>query len=621
MSLKDYSTRFPEIAKSLEEISGLLDAIAAVQECDLSDIKTLKELHKRAFRLFDFTVINLKQPALDHPTKDFICDHLGPMILYKTTKKLFSKYVASKQARKATNATTTLAITTLNTVLACLQNFADNHAGFRLACGETGMIEFYLQMCERVIADRTDPRTREVGALGESSREVVERSTNVLYNISREQGNSSHFAACNAPARLQRFSKLPQGRVGVEIPVLSLLCLAYLVDENNNHLINADDSLIEFLVRLLSKAVTSEERVCDGFTTVELADGLIHVAENDANKAVIGRQGAVRLLLLMIRSSTDEREQLSATNALWKLAFAPGNKEIIQTCGGIALLESLHDRQSLELRKAAAGALWEISGKQERKTGVLANENESSGHVMISYQWNSQVTVVELKKRLESMGYQVWLDLDEMGGSTLEAMARAVEGASTVLLCLSQKYKASPNCRSEAEYAYQCQKHIIPLMMEENYKPDGWLGIILASKLWYKFWSKGSFNASVAQLQKELAGKGRQAEQIGPPTYTDQVDSKPPASPPCQANFNAQSEQAEVRAWSVRDVKQWLRQINLYEICEEAVPYLSGQTLIDLHELRKEYPEYFYRSLEKDLGLQNVFNVLRFRNELSKLLD
>jgi len=40
------------------------------------------------------------------------------------------------------------------------------------------------------------------------------------------------------------------------------------------------------------------------------------------------------------------------------------------------------------------------------------------------------------------------MDIDQMGGSTLQAMAEAVENAKVVLLCMSQKYKNSPNCRA-----------------------------------------------------------------------------------------------------------------------------------------------------------------------------
>ena len=69
-------------------------------------------------------------------------------------------------------------------------------------------------------------------------------------------------------------------------------------------------------------------------------------------------------------------------------------------------------------------------------------------HVMISYQWDVQKPMIQLKNQLQAQGYKVWMDIDEMGGSTLESMAKAVENASVVLVCVSQKYKESPNCRS-----------------------------------------------------------------------------------------------------------------------------------------------------------------------------
>ena len=71
---------------------------------------------------------------------------------------------------------------------------------------------------------------------------------------------------------------------------------------------------------------------------------------------------------------------------------------------------------------------------------------------MISYQWDVQKLVIQIKNKLQADGYKVWMDIDEMGGSTLESMARAVENASVVLVCVSQKYKESPNCRSGNSY-------------------------------------------------------------------------------------------------------------------------------------------------------------------------
>lgn len=40
------------------------------------------------------------------------------------------------------------------------------------------------------------------------------------------------------------------------------------------------------------------------------------------------------------------------------------------------------------------------------------------------------------------------MDIDHMGGSMLQDMAEAVENAKIVLICISKKYKNSPNCRA-----------------------------------------------------------------------------------------------------------------------------------------------------------------------------
>ena len=38
---------------------------------------------------------------------------------------------------------------------------------------------------------------------------------------------------------------------------------------------------------------------------------------------------------------------------------------------------------------------------------------------------------------------QTWMDVDQMSGSTLEAMAKAVEESCVLIMCVSKKYKES----------------------------------------------------------------------------------------------------------------------------------------------------------------------------------
>ncbi len=109
---------------------------------------------------------------------------------------------------------------------------------------------------------------------------------------------------------------------------------------------------------------------------------------------------------------------------------------------------------------------------------------------MLSYNWGHQDVVKNIKAGLDKAGFNVWMDVEQMAGSTLEAskhyflffcgkslfflVALAVEQSAVVLICFSRKYKESAACRTEAEYAFTLRKPIIPLRMENNYTADGW---------------------------------------------------------------------------------------------------------------------------------------------------
>ena len=67
---------------------------------------------------------------------------------------------------------------------------------------------------------------------------------------------------------------------------------------------------------------------------------------------------------------------------------------------------------------------------------------------MLSYNWGHQPIIKQICSNLRNNGIKVWMDVDDMQGSTLQAMASAVEKANIVLVCYSQKYKNSDNCRA-----------------------------------------------------------------------------------------------------------------------------------------------------------------------------
>ena len=103
---------------------------------------------------------------------------------------------------------------------------------------------------------------------------------------------------------------------------------------------------------------------------------------------------------------------------------------------------------------------------------------------MASYNWDHQHVILRVVAWLQAHGYLVWVDTEQMKGSTVDTMALAVEGSEVMLIGVSRPYKESSNCRMEAQYGLQKKKAMIPLMMQEGYEADGWLGLLLGTSLW-----------------------------------------------------------------------------------------------------------------------------------------
>ena len=60
----------------------------------------------------------------------------------------------------------------------------------------------------------------------------------------------------------------------------------------------------------------------------------------------------------------------------------------------------------------------------------------------------------QLCNRFRDKGYTVWTSVHDKGGydSKIDLMAEAVENAGVVMICMSEKYKLSQNCRTGKIY-------------------------------------------------------------------------------------------------------------------------------------------------------------------------
>jgi hypothetical protein len=230
---------------------------------------------------------------------------------------------------------------------------------------------------------------------------------------------------------------------------------------------------------------------------IELLQGLYHLAVNDSMKNKMYFEFNLSQHLRVIIYYGNQAEIEYGLKLLWQLCF---DKDVARDVFEDNQLNSMltHyltvEGSSVNVKKYCNGILWTIKKRvvpiiepqivsdeyrhsqqqQQQQQEQQQQQKRKKQHIMISYNSKSRAKCLEIKKELELKGFLVWIDVEQMHGSTLEAMATAIENSWCVLICMSESYKQSANCRAEAEFAFQCGKSIVPLIMQENYKPDGW---------------------------------------------------------------------------------------------------------------------------------------------------
>jgi len=78
----------------------------------------------------------------------------------------------------------------------------------------------------------------------------------------------------------------------------------------------------------------------------------------------------------------------------------------------------------------------------------------------------------------------------------------------------------------EANYGHQQELDMIPLMMQKDYSPKGWLGLILGTRMWYSMWDvekddDAAFESKVDGIVREIGERGKlQMHEAVPPEPT-----------------------------------------------------------------------------------------------------
>ncbi|XP_067948854.1 uncharacterized protein [Watersipora subatra] len=136
-------------------------------------------------------------------------------------------------------------------------------------------------------------------------------------------------------------------------------------------------------------------------------------------------------------------------------------------------------------------------------------------HIMISYQWDVKPEILEFREKLGEAGYRVWIDVEQMhkGTSTFESMARAVNNAVVVIPVLTDKYQKSINCRKEIEFADKCNKTLVPIRMQEDFKMEGWLDFLIGGSYAHTLCNDDIYDEELEKLFKTLSVTAKTARE------------------------------------------------------------------------------------------------------------
>ncbi|CAF2639596.1 unnamed protein product [Rotaria sp. Silwood2] len=160
------------------------------------------------------------------------------------------------------------------------------------------------------------------------------------------------------------------------------------------------------------------------------------------------------------------------------------------------------------VRRAAEGLIWKLEKEDTAAANSVTNSTMQSAmsykyDIMLSYSHSDKDLCYRLHDHLNKDQFRVCLNRDDMHGATMVAMADAIENSQFVLTCMSDAYKQSAYCQSEAHYAYERRCHLIPIAMKPNYRPDGWLGFTVSEKIYIDF-PKLGFDQTYLKLKNEI---------------------------------------------------------------------------------------------------------------------
>jgi hypothetical protein len=113
-------------------------------------------------------------------------------------------------------------------------------------------------------------------------------------------------------------------------------------------------------------------------------------------------------------------------------------------------------------------------------------------NIFLSYPHENKDDVMKMASHLTQAGLTAWKDTEEMQqGNIDEHMMNGILNSQVFLACISTKYKDSPNCMKEFNYAIETKKAIVYIFFDKIKRDErinklGIIGFHMARQYYYK---------------------------------------------------------------------------------------------------------------------------------------
>ncbi|XP_004206522.3 uncharacterized protein LOC101237114 [Hydra vulgaris] len=475
-------------------------------------------------------------------------------------------------------------------------NFTSLHEPSRLSCCEDKLVHF-------LVADVL-PKLKNIIWGKSTARESFLNSTcKLLYNCAQSRNCIPIFINDGCVSILSDMQHATIGIQGAQKPGITILMiLSFMVDQSHEVF---DEASVIWLLQCLDKSLEDSKHMIHDFNACDLANCFTRIASNEVIRERIVQNSGQEIFHKFLRHSYNDNEQIAACNSLWSIAFNSQAKDIIRGMGKLMnLLLKLKESDNDDLCCAASGVIWECVEKYE----LNGNKESVSSfdYVVISYEFDAESLALDIKEELQCNGFVVWTKNSKDDISFLEAMSE-IQCSSIFIALVSRVYKESPRAFSELELAHTLRKPIVPLLLERNFCPDGWLGDVIKKTKPIDF-SIGSSHSVRFELLVDLIKSS-----LGQSTLNEKVNT---------GEENGFERNQDVTKWSNKDVVDWLKENNLIKFTNVSKRLLkiNGLHLLMFYDLKKQSPDYYYSVLDFRLGLKDILDTLEFTYALDRLL-